>query len=145
MEGEDKRFMSGKLRTISVVKGWRICWQICYDLRFPVWSRNKGDYDLLVYAANWPAKRSDVWNTLLRARAIENQSFVIGVNRVGKDENDISYTGESMVIDPKGNPMNNNEPGTEQLIHAGLNYPELSDFREKFPVFKDADDFNIPV
>jgi omega-amidase len=143
MEGEEENYTRGTQRTISIFNGWRICWQICYDLRFPVWSRNQGDYDVLVYSANWPAQRSDVWNTLLRARAIENQAYVIGVNRVGEDENDIVYLGESMVVDPIGNVLNGINAGEEKLISVELNYPSLLDFRNKFPVLMDADKYNI--
>lgn len=143
MAGEEKKYAAGNSRTITTIKGWQICWQICYDLRFPVWSRNKGDYDVLVYVACWPAQRSDVWNTLLKARAIENQSFVIGVNRVGEDGNKITYIGESMVIGPKGNLLTEITIYEEKLIFYSLSYNELTDFRTKFPVLKDADKFNI--
>ena len=143
MDGEEEYFTQGMQRVISIIKGWRICWQICYDLRFPVWSRNQGDYDVLVYAASWPAHRSDVWNTLIRARAIENQSYVIGVNRIGKDGNDIVYLGESSVIDPKGNMINDFNAGEEKMISVELNYTPLLDFRNKFPVQLDADKFSI--
>ncbi len=143
MAGEERLYVAGNTRTISTIKGWKICWQICYDLRFPVWSRNKGDYDALVYVACWPAQRSDVWNTLLKARAIENQSYVIGVNRVGEDGNKITYQGESMAIDPKGNLLTGKYVNKEKLIYARLNYKDLNDFRAKFPVLKDADKFYI--
>ncbi len=143
MAGEEKKYTAGDSRTITTIKGWKICWQICYDLRFPVWSRNKGDYDILAYVACWPSQRSDVWNTLLKARAIENQSYVIGVNRVGADGNNISYKGESMVIGPKGNFITQTHINEEQLIYSSLNYSELKDFRTKFPVLEDADKFNI--
>lgn len=143
MAGEEKHYAQGLKRTISMVKGWRICWQICYDLRFPVWSRNRNDYDVLVYVANWPAQRSDVWNVLLKARAIENQSYVIGVNRTGKDGNDITYIGESSVIDPKGHPIHNISTGKGELISAELSYSSLLDFRNKFPVWRDRDNFTV--
>jgi omega-amidase len=143
MGGEEEFYTGGTKRTVSLIKGWRICWQICYDLRFPVWSRNQGDYDVLVYASNWPSQRSDVWNILLKARAIENQSYTIGVNRVGTDGNNIHYLGESAVIDPKGNVINDNNAGEEKLIFAGLSYATLTDFRSKFPVLQDADKFTL--
>ncbi|MBN2273425.1 MAG: amidohydrolase [Bacteroidales bacterium] len=143
MEGELKHYSRGMQRSISVINGWRICWQICYDLRFPVWSRCRNDYDVLVYVANWPAKRNDVWKTLLKARAIENQSYVIGVNRIGTDGNGIDYIGESCVIDPKGNLLNDLIADHEKLISAELNYTLLKDFREIFPVLSDADKFTI--
>jgi predicted amidohydrolase len=143
MAGEEEHYIAGNSRTISTIKGWKICWQICYDLRFPVWSRNKGDYDVLVYVACWPAQRSDVWNTLLKARAIENQSYVIGVNRVGEDGNKITYMGESMALGPKGNILNDIYVNEEKLIFTQVNYTELIAFRKKFPVLQDADQFNI--
>jgi predicted amidohydrolase len=143
MAGEEDRYSRGLQRTVSGIRGWRICWQICYDLRFPVWSRNQGDYDVLVYIANWPANRRDVWNTLLRARAIENQCYVVGVNIIGKDGNDISYCGDSSIIDPKGNRINEPNKNKEKLIYAELSYSSLVDFRNKFPVLRDADKFMI--
>jgi omega-amidase len=142
-EGENELYARGLQRTISIIKGWRICWQICYDLRFPVWSRYQGDYDVLVYVANWPAKRRNAWNTLLRARAIENQCYVLGVNRIGTDGNHISYQGDSSVIDPKGNRINDPDTGEEILIYAELSYSALTDYRKKFPVLYDADTFII--
>ena len=145
MAGEEEQYSRGLQRTVSRIKGWRICWQICYDLRFPVWCRNQGDYDILVFVANWPANRGDVWNTLLRARAIENQCYVLGVNRIGKDGNHISYHGDSSVIDPKGNRINDPDKGEEKLIYAELSYSSLMDFRKKFPVLRDADKFMIRI
>lgn len=143
MAGEEDQYSRGLQRTVSAIRGWRICWQICYDLRFPVWSRNQGDYDILVYIANWPANRGEVWNTLLRARAIENQCYVLGVNIIGKDGNQISYDGDSAIIDPKGNRINEPNTGEEKLIYADLSYSSLQDFRKKFPVLRDADKFKI--
>ena len=122
---------------------WRINFLICYDLRFPVWSRNRQNYDLLVYSSSWPAGRSDVWNTLLRARAMENQSYVAGVNRVGKDGNGIDYIGESVLIDPKGKEIAALAPSEEGVISAAISLNELNNFRTKFPVWKDADGFSI--
>jgi omega-amidase len=143
MAAEEEQYSRGLQRTVSRIKGWRICWQICYDLRFPVWCRNQDDYDILVFLANWPSNREDVWNTLLRARAIENQCYVIGVNRIGIDGNQISYHGNSMVIDPKGNRINEPDKGEERLIYAELSYSSLVEFRDKFPVLRDADKFII--
>jgi len=143
MAGEEEQYSRGLQRTVSEIKGWRICWQICYDLRFPVWCRNQGDYDILVFAANWPASRGDGWKALLRARAIENQCYVVGVNIIGKDGNNISYHGDSSVIDPKGHRINDPNKGEERLIYAELRYPSLVDFRNKFPVLRDADKFII--
>jgi omega-amidase len=141
MAGEETRFTPGTKPLIIHLGDWRISFQICYDLRFPVWSRNRQNYDLLVYVSNWPAARRDVWNTLLRARAIENQCYVAGVNRIGRDGNGIDYIGESMVIDPKGNAITTPVTSSEGLIHAAISLQELLAFRDKFPVWKDWDDF----
>ena len=105
--GENQHYTEGNKRLIASVKGWKINLQVCYDLRFPVWSRQQSqtdepEYDLLIYVANWPERRSTAWKTLLQARAIENQCYVVGVNRVGKDGNDINHSGDSMIIDPLG-------------------------------------------
>jgi predicted amidohydrolase len=143
MDGEEDAYTCGTKRTISIIKGWRICWQVCYDLRFPVWSRNQGDYDVLVYSANWPAQRSDIWNALLRARAIENQAYVIGVNRVGRDANNIEYLGESMVVNFKGITINEAAVKKELAIFCELTYSSLLDFRSRFPVWKDTDKFKL--
>lgn len=140
MGGEGDHFSAGNRRLIVNYKGWRICPLICYDLRFPVWSRNREEYDLLIYVANWPAVRSDVWNTLLKARAIENQAWVIAVNRTGKDGEGIEYIGESQVIDPKGKEIHKSgaAPGIKEL---GISLEELDIFRQKFPAWKDRDHF----
>jgi len=143
MGGEEKAYTRGKSRLIVDYLGWRICPLICYDLRFPVWSRNLKSYDLLVYSANWPEQRSLVWNTLLQARAIENQSYVVGVNRVGADGNKISYSGQSQVIDAKGNSIALAKEYDEEIISAEISYSELAGFRKKFPVLDDADRFSI--
>ena len=152
MGGEHHSFASGSERLIVELKGWRICPLICYDLRFPVWSRNifsktenqksEKQYDLLIYVANWPAIRSQVWDTLLQARAIENQCFCIGVNRVGSDGMGLNYTGNSAVIDFKGNPIFY-QKDSEIIKSQMLNKEELDDFRAKFPAYLDADDFEI--
>jgi omega-amidase len=140
MGREDQFYERGDKRLIVQYKGWRICPLICYDLRFPVWSRNKNDYDLLVYVANWPAARNQVWNILLRARAIENQCFVVGVNRVGRDGENIHYIGESCVIHPKGYLSTGIHEPIEQVINHTIDLMELLDFRKKFPILDDADD-----
>jgi len=140
--GENDNYRPGNKRVVVELKGWRILPLICYDLRFPVWSRNRNDYDLLVYVANWPASRRYVWKTLLKARALENQCYVIGVNRVGSDK-ETEYTGDSMVIDFKGKVMAEAAENEEQLLYAGLSLDKLNAFREKFPAWKDADDFEI--
>jgi omega-amidase len=160
MGGEHHNFAGGSVRLIVELKGWRICPLICYDLRFPVWSRNfqeggskkKGEniinqtsslnYDLVIYVANWPAVRSQVWDVLLQARAIENQSFCIGVNRVGSDGMGLNYTGNSAVIDFKGNALFY-QKNSEVIDSQVLNKKELDDFRAKFPAYLDADDFEI--
>jgi omega-amidase len=143
MGNEDQFYQYGKQRLIVLFRGWRICPLICYDLRFPAWSRNNHAYDLLIYVANWPAARTHVWNILLRARAIENQCFVAGINRVGRDGENIHYYGESCVIHPKGYfSIVSHEP-VEQVINCTVSLNELLDFRANFPVLKDADTFNF--
>jgi predicted amidohydrolase len=141
--GEDKRYTPGAKRVIIEYKGWRIAPFICYDLRFPVWSRNRNDFDLMIYVANWPSPRKEVWKTLLKARAIENQSYVAGTNRVGKDYTNINYTGNSGIIDPKGNFISSSEIENESIITNTVSKNYLNEFREKFPISKDADDFFI--
>ena len=140
---EDKHFTGGSQRKIFEYSGWRFCPQICYDLRFPVWSRNRGDYDALIYVANWPDPRRDVWNALLLARALENQAYTIGVNRTGTDGQNLSYAGDSQVIDPKGNILSNFKPYTDCMETIPLSMEELARFREKFPVGRDADGFEL--
>ncbi|MBU8891763.1 MAG: amidohydrolase [Bacteroidales bacterium] len=143
MEKEHEDFTKGESKTIFKHNGWRICTLICYDLRFPVWSRNKDDYDLLIYIASWPESRKEVWNTLLKARAIENQSYVIGVNRIGSDGEGISYSGDTVIINAKGQILAKANDYTDEIINAELSLNELNKFREKFPVFLDADNFKI--
>lgn len=139
--GEDKVFAPGNRRLVVQVNGWKICLMVCYDLRFPVWSRQQAEpYDLLIYVANWPEKRSHAWKTLLQARAIENQCYVAGLNRVGKDGNGICHSGDSAVIDPLGRIMDqlSGRPGTlTQTLHKEL----LVEVRSRFPFLKDADQF----
>lgn len=143
MAGEEIAFTPGTKSLVVPIGEWRISFQICYDLRFPVWSRNRQNYDFLVYVSNWPASRSNVWNTLLRARAIENQCYVAGVNRVGTDGNGINYMGESVVIDPKGNIMASLTDSAEGIIQTSISLHDLNIFRARFPVWKDWDDFLI--
>jgi omega-amidase len=149
MANEHKTYAQGESMLIGTWKGWRICPLICYDLRFPVWSRNRWDasskrlnYDLLIYVANWPMIRINAWDTLLRARAIENVSYVVGVNRIGIDGNDIEYNGHSSVISPKGEAIFTNE-GTDASRTLELNAHSLQAFRDRFPAYIDADEFNI--
>jgi len=143
MAGEDKNYSAGEKRLIVEYKGWKICPLICYDLRFPVWSRNiNNEYDLLIYVANWPAPRSMAWQTLLRARATENLAYCIGVNRVGEDNNGMDYCGNSSIIDFKGYSIFENEK--EEVIHTEiLSKQDLDNFRNKFPAHLDADLFSI--
>jgi predicted amidohydrolase len=146
--GEDRHYTPGAKRLIASVKGWKINLQVCYDLRFPVWARNRTgetagpEYDVLVYVANWPERRRLAWKTLLQARAIENQCFVIGVNRVGRDGNDIAYSGDSMVIDPLGEILYHHE-GAEDTHTITLDKTRLEEARGRFPFLRDADQFTI--
>jgi omega-amidase len=143
MGNEESHFQKGERRLIVHYKGWRICPLICYDLRFPVWARNRNEYDILVYSANWPQSRIDVWNTLLKARAIENQAYIVGANRVGVDGNLISYSGNSQLIDPKGNLLSAIGDHHKGIVSAGFSYSELIKFRTAFPVLNDADQFSL--
>jgi len=145
MGNEDSHFEQGTERLILNYKGWRICPLICYDLRFPVWARNRNDYDVLIYSANWPQARTEAWNTLLKARALENQAFVVGANRVGVDGNSISYSGNSQLIDAKGNVLSSIEDFAENMVVAQFSYFELIKFRSDFPVLNDADEFSIYI
>lgn len=145
---EDNHFKRGEEKLIIEYKGWKILPLICYDLRFPVWSKNRlvngeAEYDLLIYTANWPEVRNVVWKSLLLARAIENQAYVAGVNRVGKDANQINYSGDSSIISPYGAYISEATAGEEYIVNAELNYSLLEGFRKKFPVHSDADTFDI--
>ena len=142
---EDKHYAAGAKRLIASVKGWKINLLICYDLRFPVWARQtpgEAEYDLLIYVANWPEKRVHAWKTLLQARAIENQCYVVGVNRVGKDAKDIVYSGESLVADPMGEVLYTKKDA-EVIFTITLEQSHLQAVREKLPFLKDADNFQI--
>lgn len=143
MGEENEHYTGGEKKIIFNLGEWRILPLICYDLRFPVWSRNRNDYDLAIYIANWPEVRRNVWRSLLIARALENQAYVVGLNRIGKDGNDLSYSGDSMIIDPRGNTLTKTEPHQESVETLILSLDELNRFREKFPVGKDADEFVI--
>ena len=159
--GEDEKFTAGTKRLIASVKGWKINLLVCYDLRFPVWARQalnpnpspsrllsgeKGEptpeYDLLIYVANWPEKRVHAWKTLLQARAIENQCYVAGVNCVGDDGNDIHYSGDSLVVDPMGEVLYHKKD-EEDIFTITLDKDRLNMVREKFPFWRDADEFKI--
>jgi omega-amidase len=144
---EDKHYAAGNKRLIASVKGWKINLQICYDLRFPVWCRQQSteaetEYDLLIYVANWPERRSHAWKTLLCARAIENQCFVAGVNRVGKDNKNVYHSGNSLVIDPLGQVLYH-QADEEDVFTITLQKEDVDKVRSQFPFWKDADGFTI--
>lgn len=143
MAGEDAHFDAGKERVVVQWRGWRLLLQVCYDLRFPVFSRSRNDVDALLYVANWPEPRRAAWSSLLVARAIENLSYVVGVNRVGMDGKGIHYTGDSVVVEPRGATIAAIEPGTEGLATVTLDAAALQEFRTKFPAHLDADDFEL--
>jgi omega-amidase len=154
--GEDEHYTPGKKRLIASVKGWKINLLICYDLRFPVWSRQSvgsaqdavqdaaqgPEYDMLIYVANWPERRVHAWKTLLQARAIENQCYVVGVNRTGTDGNNIYHSGDSMIVDAMGEVLYTKEHD-EDVCTMTLQKDTLDDIRHKLPFLEDADDFEI--
>ncbi len=142
MGGEACRYQAGSTRLILEVCGWKICPLVCYDLRFPVWSRNTSGFDLLLYVANWPAERRKAWNTLLPARAIENQCYVAGVNRTGNDGKGIVYAGASQVINSYGEELVRLD-AQEQLVEVVLDKETLVNHRVTFPVLKDRDAFDL--
>ena len=148
--GEDRHYTAGEKRVIVSVNGWRILLQICYDLRFPIWARqhpnsdNPYEYDAILYVANWPEKRNVAWKMLLQARAIENISFVIGVNRVGVDGNGFLHSGDSRIVDPLGNILYD-KSNMEDVFTYTLQYDELQKVRDRFPFAKDADHFEIEL
>ena len=149
---ENQFYKAGSKKIITHLKNWKFCPLICYDLRFPVWSRNRfqinnskpnWDYDVLIYVANWPEKRIYAWKHLLIARAIENQCYVIGINRIGIDGNGIKHSGNSLVINPRGEIIFQLKENEEQLQNVILDWDFLEKFRKEFPVGIDADDFKI--
>lgn len=140
---EDKFFTRGSVKTVFRYMDFRICPFICYDLRFPVWSRNRNDYDLAIYAANWPGARIGAWNVLLRARAIENQCYVAASNRTGVDGEGKSHPGMSQIINARGEVIAAAGEEPEKVISAELSIEELTDFRQKFNVLRDSDNFTI--
>lgn len=142
LANEHAHYSQGNDRVVFSVNGFRICPMICYDLRFPVWSRNRGDYDVLVYVANWPSRRHHAWETLLRARAIENLSYAVGVNRVGTDGNDLPYSGGSAIVDFLGHDLAN-LGSSAGIATTTLKLDELARFRDRFAFHQDADDFTI--
>ncbi len=158
---EHQHYAAGNKRLIAQVKGWRINLMVCYDLRFPVWARQTPsanflpsanlsltgegqgqEYDVALYVANWPERRSNAWKTLLQARAIENQCYVVGVNRVGEDGNKIYYSGDSMIVDPLGEILYQ-KANEEDIFTYTLPKEKLNEIRERFPFWKDADEFNL--
>jgi omega-amidase len=143
MGEEDENYTAGDTKVVVELKGWKIRLAICYDLRFPVWLRNQNEeYDVLLIIASWPDKRTAHWRALIPARAIENQSYVIAVNRVGHDGNEVYHSGHSMCIDPQGNTVYY-KPEDEDLYTFSINYDEIVKTRENFPFLKDADSFSI--
>ena len=145
LAGEHKVYTAGTEKVIFNYKGWKICPLVCYDLRFPVWARNVENYDLLIYVANWPKVRIKAWDALLQARAIENMTYCIGVNRVGLDGNNHEYSGHSVVYDVLGNRMDNlseNEAATAIVV---LEKESLTKYREKLNFLNDRDNFSLEV
>lgn len=141
---ESEHFSAGERRLIVRYRGWNICLMICYDLRFPVWSRNRdNEYDLLIYTANWPQSRAHAWNSLLIARAIENVAYTAGVNRVGDDRSSGHYRGDSVILDQKGDVLAQVPADKTGYCQATLHRDELQRFREKFPTWRDADRFRL--
>ena len=143
LAGESNHYTKGDKKLIINYKNWRIHPLICYDLRFPVWSRYQDDYDVLIYVANWPSARSFHWKILLQARAIENQAYVIGVNRIGADGNGTPHTGDSCAFDPFGHNISNMEPNTDMTDTIVLEKDLLEKIRKTYPFFKDSDTYRI--
>jgi len=141
--GEGGRYSAGTKRQRTELDGWCLDLQICYDLRFPVWCRNNDAFDVQIFVANWPRPRIEHWLTLLRARAIENQAFVIGLNRVGTDGNDVDHPGASVVFDPLGEPVVGPLDESEQVAEFNLSAKKLSTIRSKFPFLADQDTFSL--
>jgi predicted amidohydrolase len=140
--GEEGGFITGSRREVFIFRGVRILPSVCYDLRFPVWLRNRNDYDLLINSANWPAARNDVWLTLLKARAMENVAYVAGCNRVGTDPSGIIYTGDSIVFSPYGSIIVTSG-NNEGIKTCTISINELNEIRNKFPALNDADNFTL--
>lgn len=143
--GENLILNSGERRLAVRFRGWNISMVVCYDIRFPVWCRNqKNEYDLLIAVANWPASRIDAWDTILKTRAMENQSYVCGVNCKGIDNKDAEYNGSSHLYNYRGKDISI-KTDEEGLLYASLSMQKLKDFREKFPFWRDADDFQLEI
>lgn len=143
LAGEDRVYTAGKKKVIIDYNGWRICPMICYDLRFPVWARNTEDYDVILYVANWPKPRINAWDALLKARAIENMSYSIGVNRIGLDGTNHEYPGHSAVYDALGNRLDSIKPNTEDISIVILEKAHLRHYRNKLGFLKDKDAFSL--
>lgn len=143
--GEDQVFSPGDKRLVVQVNGWKLCLMVCYDLRFPVWCRQPQNdpFDVLVFVANWPERRINAWKNLLQSRAIENQCYVIGINRIGNDGNNIEYNGGSMIIDPIGNILQQAPANEFSILHQLLQKEKLEETRDHFPFLRDADRFFI--
>jgi omega-amidase len=144
MDGENLIYKAGTERVLFQIQDWKILPLICYDLRFPVWSRNAEAYDFLFYSSNWPAARNSTWETLLKARAIENQCYVAGINRIGTDSNGIRYMGKSQIISPLGEVIQSLE-SIENCVQISLSKRILVEYRNKFPVLDARDDFDIKL
>lgn len=145
LAGEDKVYTSGIEKLIVTYKGWKICPLICYDLRFPVWARNTNDYDLLIFMANWPVVRIEAWNTLLSARAIENMTYVIGVNRTGKDANNYEYSGSSKIINYLGEEIASLPKNQSGVVSCILSKKNQEKIRGKLGFLNDRDSFSVKV
>lgn len=145
MGGEHERYKAGSQRVVINYLDWKILLTVCYDLRFPVFCRNQHDYDLMLCVANWPAPRRMPWRQLLQARAIENLAYVAGVNRIGTDDNGLEYSGDSMLVDFKGNILIDREPNTAFVETHKLDAQHLHDFKTKFPAWQDADEFDLKL
>ncbi len=141
MGGEQQHYQAGSERVIVTYLGFRFCLQVCYDLRFPVFARNQQDYDALIYVANWPQPRRLAWRTLLQARAIENQAYVLGCNRIGSDANSLNYSGDSLVVDYLGQICSELPVGQAGVLVTELDLDALQQFKQKFPAYLDADAF----
>jgi predicted amidohydrolase len=143
LAGEDNVYTSGNKKVMITFKGWKICLLICYDLRFPVWARNVENYDVLLYVANWPKPRISAWDTLLKARSIENMCYTIGVNRVGTDANNLLYSGHSAVYDCLGEKCSNLKPNVEEIAIVTLQKSHILEVRNKLNFLNDKDIFKI--
>jgi predicted amidohydrolase len=153
MAKEEQHYAPGDKKLITTIDGWKICPLVCYDLRFPVWSRNRfkktsdtsceAEYDVLIYVANWPEVRNYPWKQLLVARAIENQCYVVGLNRIGKDGNGYAHSGDSVVINPRGEIISKTKANEESIETVELDRNYLEEYRKVFPVGLDIDDFEL--